>query len=356
MDIFALVRLAAEKSASDLHLVEDNAPIFRIDGLLRPESSYPPLTAEDIAQAFQQISTEKERANFEHYFELDFGYTLPDVGRLRCNASRQRGSLCLTIRLIPLVVPTLGELGLPEICQDLIMKPRGLVVVSGPSGSGKSTTLAAMIDYLNSEESKRVITLEDPIEYVYTNNKCTITQRELGNDTLSFADALKHVLRQDPDVILVGEMRDLETAAAVLTVAETGHLVLTTGHATSAAQAVERIIDLFPTHERHLAQTRLASLLLGILCQSLVPRIDSPGRVAAVEVMLALPSIKNIIREGRIHQLPNAIVTQARSGMKLLDNALLNLHRSGVISGDSLFAFCNDREEVAKLMGRVQVE
>jgi len=356
MDIFALIRLAAEKGASDLHLVTDNAPIFRINGLLQPEADMPHLTPDDIAEAFQQITSEKERADFHHGLELDFGYTLPDVGRLRCNAAKQRGTLILTIRLIPLVVPTLEELGLPDMCQELIMKPRGLVVVSGPSGSGKSTTLAAMIDYLNSMESRRVITLEDPIEYVYSNNQCTITQRELGNDTLSFADALKHILRQDPDVILVGEMRDLETAAAVLTIAETGHLVLTTGHATSATQAVERIIDLFPTHERHLAQTRLASLLLGILCQSLVPRVDGAGRTAAVEVMIATPAVKNIIREGKIHQLPNAIMTQTRSGMMLLDNALINLYRSGVISGDSLFSCCNDREEVAKLMGTVKVE
>jgi len=245
---------------------------------------------------------------------------------------------------------------LPKVCKDLITKPRGLVVVSGPSGSGKSTTLTAMVNYLNSIESKRVITLEDPVEYVYANDKCTITQRELGGDTLSFADALKHILRQDPDVIMVGEMRDLETAAAVLTVAETGHLVLTTGHAPSASQAVERIIDLFPTHERHLAQTRLSSLLIGILCQSLVPRIDGKGRIAAVEVMMANAAVKNIIREGRIHQLPNTIVTQTHTGMRLLDHALINLHRSGVISGDSLFSFCNDREEIAKLMGKVEVE
>ena len=356
MDIFALVRLAAERGASDLHLLADNAPIFRIDGLLQPEADMPLLTPDDIAQAFEQITSEKERADFHNRLELDFGYTLPDVGRMRCNASKQRGTLALAIRLIPLVIPTLEELGLPEVCQDLIMKPRGLVVVSGPSGSGKSTTLSAMINYLNSMESKRVITLEDPIEYVYANNKCTITQRELGGDTLSFADALKHILRQDPDVILVGEMRDLETAAAVLTVAETGHLVLTTGHATSAAQAVERIVDLFPTHERHLAQTRLSSLLIGILCQSLVPRVDGTGRIAAVEVMMANAAVKNIIREGRIHQLPNTIVTQTHTGMMLLDHALLNLHRSGVISGDSLFSFCNDREEIAKLMGKAKVE
>ena len=356
MDIFALVRLAAEKGASDLHLVADNAPIFRIDGLLQPEADMSPLTHDDIAQAFEQITSEKERADFHQYLELDFGYTLPDVGRMRCNAAKQRGTLTLAIRLIPLVIPTLQELGLPDICKDLILKPRGLVVVSGPSGSGKSTTLTAMINYLNSIESKRVITLEDPIEYVYANNMCTITQRELGGDTLSFADALKHILRQDPDVILVGEMRDLETAAAVLTVAETGHLVLTTGHATSAAQAVERIIDLFPTHERHLAQTRLASLLIGILCQSLVPRIDGAGRVAAVEVMMANAAVKNIIREGRIHQLPNTIVTQTHAGMRLLDHALINLHRNGIISGDSLFSFCNDREEIAKLMGKAEVQ
>ena len=356
MDIFDLVRLAAEKGASDLHLVVENSPILRINGLLQPEANLPSLTQDDITQAFQQITSEKERADFHNRLELDFGYTLPDVGRLRCNAARQRGTVTLTIRLIPLVVPTLEELGLPKVCRDLIMKPRGLVVVSGPSGSGKSTTLAAMINYLNSVENRRIITLEDPIEYVYANNRCIITQRELGSDTMSFADALRHILRQDPDVILVGEMRDLETAAAVLTVAETGHLVLTTGHATSAAQAVERIIDLFPTHERHLAQTRLASLLIGILCQTLIPKADGVGRAAAVEVMLALPSVKNIIREGRIHQLPNTIVTQGSSGMMLLDHALLNLYRSGVISGDSLFAVCNDREEVAKLMGKVGIK
>ena len=349
MDIFDLVRLAAERGASDLHLVADNSPIFRINGLLQPDSDLPPLTPDDIAQAFQQITSEKERADFHHSLELDFGYTLPDVGRLRCNAARQRGTLILTIRLIPLTIPTLDELGLPDICRDLITKPRGMVVVSGPSGSGKSTTLSAMINYLNSTGNRRVITLEDPIEYLYTNDKCTITQRELGNDTQSFGNALKHVLRQDPDVILVGEMRDLETAAAVLTVAETGHLVLTTGHATSASQAVERVIDLFPTHERHLAQSRLASLLLGILCQALVPRADGAGRVAAVEIMLANPAVKNLIREGKIHQLPNAIVTQTRSGMILLDHALANLYRSGVISRDDLLACCNDREEVAKL-------
>jgi twitching motility protein PilT len=352
MDILSVVRLAATQDASDLHLIADSPPLFRVHGKLGPVPDMPPLTSDDINQAFHQISSDKERSDFQHHLELDFGYTLSEVGRLRCNAAQQRGAVSLAIRLIPLSIPTIDELGLPEVCKELIVKPRGLVVVSGPSGSGKSTTLAAMINHLNSMESRRVVAIEDPIEYIYVNNKCTITQRELGTDTLSFTDALKHVLRQDPDIILVGEMRDLETAAAVLTIAETGHLILTTGHATSATQAVERIIDLFPPHERHLVQSRLASLLNGILCQTLIPKADGSGRVAAVEIMLASPAVRNTIREGRIHQLPNAILTQTRAGMVLFDHALLNLYRNGVISREDLFSFCNDPDEVTKLTGQ----
>ncbi len=354
MDIFTMVNLAAEKGASDLHLVASSPPLLRIHGVLQPAAEMAPLTSDDINRAFCQITSEREREEFQHRMELDFGYTLPGTGRLRCNAARQRGTLILTIRLIPLAVPAIEGLGLPEVCKELILKPRGLIAVSGPSGSGKSTTLAAMLNYLNGIESRRVITIEDPIEYVYASQNCTITQRELGADTLSFADALKHVLRQDPDVILVGEMRDTETAAAVLTIGETGHLILTTGHATSASQAVERIIDLFPPHERHLVQSRLASLLLGILCQALIPRADGQGRVPAVEVMMASPAVRNTIREGRIHQLPNAMLTQARLGMVLFDQALLNLYRRGTIDRENVFAFCNDPEEVAKLIGRAE--
>jgi len=355
MDIFPLLRLATAKGASDLHLVVSSLPLLRIDGLLQPADDMLPLTAEDVTQAFNQITSDKERAEFHRCLELDFGYTLPDVGRLRCNAAKQRGTISLVIRVLSMKLPTLDELGLPEVCKELIVKPRGLVMVSGPTGSGKSTTLAAMINHLNNTESRRVVTIEDPIEYLYSNHRCTITQRELGSDTLSFDEALKHVLRQDPDVILVGEMRDLETASAVLTIAETGHLVLTTGHAPSASQAIERVLDLFPPHERHLAQSQLASLLLGILCQGLIPKVDDSGRVAAVEIMLATPAVRNLIREGKIYQLPNTIRTQTRQGMQLFDQALVNLYCKGVISRENLLAFCNDQEEVIKLSEVVQV-
>ncbi len=349
MDIFPLLYLAKQKGASDLHLVADNPPIFRINGLLEPVTDMPPLTSDDVNEIFDQITSSKEREDFQHNLELDFGYSVPEVGRLRCNAAKQHGTVSLVIRLLPLVIPTIDELDLPEICKELPLKRRGLVVVSGPTGSGKSTTLAAMINHLNNTESRRVVTIEDPIEYVYTNVNCTITQRELGSDTLSFAKALKHVVRQDPDVIMVGEMRDSETAAAVLTIAETGHLVLTTGHAPSASQAIERIIALFPPHEQRLAQERLASLLLSILCQSLVPKADGSGRIVAVEIMMANTAVRNTIREGKIYQLPNAIVTHARSGMQLLDQALANLYREGKINSECLFAFCNDQAEAERL-------
>ena len=351
MDIFALLKSAQEKGASDLHLVASGPPYLRINGMLGAVTDMPVLTPDDLNAAFEQLTSDEERAEFHDHLELDFGYTVPGVGRVRCNASRQRGTLSLVIRLLPRQMPTIKDLNLPQVCKELVLRPRGLVVVSGPTGSGKSTTLAAMIEHLNSSERRRIVTIEDPVEYIYASQECTITQRELGSDTLSFADALKHVLRQDPDVILIGEMRDLETAAAALTVAETGHLVLTTGHAPSASQAIERIMDLFPPHERYLVQSRLASLLLGVLCQVLVPRADGSGRIAAVEVMLANPAVRNLIREGKIYQLPNTIRMHAQLGMELLDQALVNLHRNGVISRENLLAFCNDRDEVVKLIG-----
>jgi len=354
MDVFPLLRTGNSRRASDLHMVVGSPAVFRIDGSLTPADGDASLTPEDINEAFLQLTTPDERETFHRQLELDFGYTLPDVGRLRCNAAQQRGSISLAVRLLPPKIPTIDELGLPAICKELAMKPRGLVVVTGPTGSGKSTTLAAMIQYLNTHETRHVVTIEDPIEYVHTGIKCAITQRQLGTDTLSFDNALKHILRQDPDVILVGEMRDPDTADAVLTVAETGHFILTTGHAPSATQAMERIIDLFPPHQRHLAQTRLASLLIAALCQVLVPRADGSGRIAAVEIMLGNPAVKNLIREGKLYQLPNVIRTHREMGMISLDEALVSIYLKGIITGESVLNSCNDRTEVEKLIGKVK--
>jgi twitching motility protein PilT len=354
MDISELLHKAKALGASDLHLVVDSPALLRINGKLQPLEDSALVTADDIGQAFNRITTPQEREDFNHQLELDFGFTLAGVGRLRCNAAQQRGTISLSIRLLPEKIPTIDELGLPQIYKELSLKPRGLIIVTGPTGSGKTTTQAAMINHLNTSESRHVVTIEDPIEYIHSTVKSAVTQRQLGTDTLSFADALKHVLRQDPDVILVGEMRDLETASAVLTLAETGHLILSTGHAPSSSQAAERIIDLFPPHERHLAQMRMASLLVAILCQVLVPRADGSGRIAAVEVMLANPPVRSLIREGKIYLLHNVIRTHREIGMISLDEALVNLYLRRVITEGTLFAFCNDRPEVEKLIGSVQ--
>ena len=356
MDILSLFHTAKSKNASDLHLVVSSPPLLRINGSLEAVNGPAPLTPIEVNQAFLQITTPEEREDFHRHLELDFGYTLSDGTRLRCNAAQQRGAISLAVRLLPPKIPTIDELELPQLCKELVLKQRGLIVVTGPTGSGNTTTLASMIQHLNTNRNCHVVTIEDPIEYIHPSLNSAITQRQLGSDTLSFAQALKHVLRQDPDVILVGEIRDLETAAAVLTIAETGHLILSTGHAPSTSQAIERIIDLFPPHERFLAQTRLASLLLGVLCQVLVPRADNSGRVAAVEIMLANPPVRNLIREGKIYQLPNVIRTHREIGMISLDEALVDLYLRRKIGGEILIDFCNDRQEVEKLIGRVTVQ
>jgi twitching motility protein PilT len=354
MDIFALLRTGSSRRASDLHMVVGSPATFRIDGALVHLDGGASLTPEDINEGFLQLTTPEERENFHRHLELDFGYTLPGVGRLRCNAAQQRGSISLAVRLLPPKIPTIDELELPQIFKELALKPRGLLVVTGPTGSGKTTTIAAMIQHLNTQMTRHLVTIEDPIEYVYPSIKCAVTQRELGSDTLSFANALKHILRQDPDVILVGEMRDPDTADAVLTVAETGHYILTTGHAPSASQTIERVIDLFPPHQRHLAQSRLASLLIGVVCQTLVPRADGSGRVAAVEIMLGNPAVKALIRDGKVFMLPNIIRTHHDIGMIMLDEALVSLYLKGTITGQSLLEFCNDRTEVEKLVGKIR--
>jgi len=348
--ILDLLRLAGSKGASDLHMSVGFPPMLRINGSLEPVDEREALSPDEVRHALDELTTPEEREEFYRNLELDFGYTLADVGRLRCNAAWQRGAISFAIRLLPPKIPTIDELELPQLCKDLATRPRGLVIVSGPTGSGKSTTLAAMITHINTHKTCHIVTIEDPIEYTHSNLRSVITQRELGADTHSFAQALKHVLRQDPDVILLGEMRDLETAAAVLTLAETGHLVFTTGHAPSTYQCVERFVDLFPPEQRYLAQSRLASLLVGVLCQSLIPRAKGKGRIAAVEIMLGTSAVANLIREGKVHQLPNVIRTSTQEGMETLDQALVRLYLKGIISGQSVLSVCQNRDEVERLI------
>ena len=348
------LNLAQEKEASDLHLIVASAPLSRIDGELQVMEGVPKLTAEDISWVFSEVTTSEQQKIFSHQKELDFALSLPSGMRLRCNACLQQGSISLNFRLLSSTVPSIDDLELPQVCKELVLKPRGLIIVSGPIGSGKTTTLAAMIRHLNNMERRYVITIEDPIEYIHPSIKCAISQRELGDDTLSFSEALKYVLRQDPNVILIGEMRDAETAAAVLRIAETGHLVLSTGHAPSAAQCIDRIVNLFPLHERHSAQERLASVMLGILCQVLVPRVDS-GRIAAVEIMLNTTAIANLIREGKTYLLLNALRTHSQLGMQTLDEALVNLYLRGKINWERVLQYCQDIEEVIQLVGKIGV-
>src|ERR1035437_1447021 len=336
MEIRDILQLAVEKKASDVHLLAGGRPVLRINGKLGMLDSEP-IAPEDMKEIFDSITNEKQRESFQDNLELDFAYTLPGNARFRVNASLQQGTICLVFRVIRSIIPTTEELGLPEVCRELIRKPNGLILLTGPTGCGKSTSLAAMIEYLNQTTEKRVITIEDPVEYTYKNVKCVISQREVGLDTHSFEAALKHALRQDPNVILVGEMRDTETASMVLMAAETGHLVLSTGHASSAPLTIERVIDLFPTSQQALAQTRLAAVLQGVLCQALLPRADGQGRVPAIEVMLANSAVRNLIREGKAHQLLNVIRSSQQMGMCTMDEALIRLYKAKLVEKEEVF-------------------
>jgi pilus retraction protein PilT len=332
-DIHRLLSAVLKFDASDLVLKADSPPLFRVYGEMIPIDAEP-LTQVSISALIESLLTPQQREVFQRDLELDFSYEVPGVSRFRVNVFQQRGNMGLVARSIPFEIRTMEEIGLPAVCKSFCERPRGLVLMTGPTGSGKSTSLASMINYINHQRAEHIVTIEDPIEYVYEDDKSLINQRELGTDTHSFAQALKHVLRQDPDVILVGEMRDLETIALAITAAETGHLVFATLHTTDAIQTVDRIIDVFPTHQQQQIRVQLAVNLVGVVSQVLLKRADGNGRVAAFEAMVATSAVRNLIREGKTFQLGSIIQTGARQGMIDLDQSLARLAAYEVVELD----------------------
>ena len=351
MNILDLFTLMEQKEASDLHLKSAAVPILRIHGDLVPVPGLNPLSAQDIKSAFQSMTTQGQQDDFQHNKELDFSHQTRQGIRFRVNASLQKGEISLAFRRVSQEIPSLELLGLPEICKDLALKKQGLVLVTGPTGSGKSTTLAAMIDHLNQREARRIVTVEDPIEYLYQDKQSFITQRELGSDTKSFATAAKQALRQDPDVILVGEMRDPETMAACITAAETGHLVMSTLHTNNAPQSIDRIVDSFPPYQQNQIRMQLSLALLAILSQRLLPRLDGQGRVPAVEVMVANHAIRNLIREGKTHQMISIMQTGADQGMQTIDRALQQAYQQGLISLEDALPLVSDEKAFRSSLG-----
>ena len=351
MHINSLLAMAVAKGASDLHLKVGGLPVLRIDGELVTQDDLAAITEAMMETFFHDMTTEKQREYFAAELEADFAYQTENSGRFRINLSRQGGSKSIISRPIKTDIPSSEALGLPAICCDLAMAKSGLVIVTGPTGCGKSTTLAAMMDYLNHNVKRKIITIEDPVEYIHRDIKSIFYQREIGRDTRSFSNALKYALRQDPDVILVGEMRDLDTMSAVLTAAETGHLVLTTLHTPGAVESINRFIDIFPPYQQPQARVQLASVLQGVLYQVLVPRADGRGRAAAIEVMLASSAVRNLIREGKNYQIMNIIQTSSQQGMQSLNKALAALSDSGIIERREAFAASTDEEELKELFG-----
>lgn len=330
--LYDLLRMMIEKNASDLHITTGSPPRLRIDGKL-VNIDQPPLTPADTKALCYSVLTDAQKHKFEENNELDLSFGIKGLSRFRANIFMQRGAVAGAFRTIPFEIRGFKELGLPEIANELVKKPRGLILVTGPTGSGKSTTLAAMVDKINSERNDHIITIEDPIEYLHPHKKCLINQREVNSDTESFKTALRYVLRQDPDVVLIGEMRDLETIEAALTVSETGHLTLATLHTNSAVQTINRIIDVFPPHQQEQIRVQLSFVLEGIFAQQLIPKKSGQGRVLAVEVLVPNPAIRNLIREDKIHQIYSMMQTgQAKHGMQTMNQSLFELYMKGLIS------------------------
>jgi twitching motility protein PilT len=351
LDFAQLLMDVLQRRASDLHITAGTHPSIRVRGRLQPLEDYPVLNPADTREIIYGILTNDQRQRLETDWQIDLAYAIPGVARFRVNAYFQRSAIGAAFRLIPTQIVPIDDLGLPPVVHEFCKKPRGLVLVTGPTGSGKSTSLASMIDEINESREEHILTIEDPIEFLHSHKKCMVNQRELGSDATSFGAALKAALRQDPDVILVGEMRDLETISTALTAAETGHLVFATLHTQSAPQTVDRIIDVFPSHQQDQVRVQLSVALQGVITQTLIPTSDGSARVVACETLVPTPAIRNLIREGKTHQILSAMQTGAGVGMQTLDNALVSLVRAGKITQRQAESRSSTPDELKRLMG-----
>jgi len=345
-----LLTVALKAGASDVHIVPGLPPLFRIRTVLEPAGDYPPITPQEAEQFAKDMLGEGRFGRLVERRDIDFSTEVEGLGRFRVNAHFQRGNIAIAFRAIPNRVPSLVELNLPPVIESLIDLPRGLILITGQTGSGKSTTLASMIDAMNLRYDHHVITLEDPVEYELPSNKCVIEQREVGIDVPSFASGLRHALRQDPDIILLGEMRDLETTSAAITAAETGHLVLSTLHTQNAAQTVERIIDIYPAAQQNQIRSMLSNTLQAVISMMLFKRADVPGMIPACEVMICTPAVRNCIRENRIHEIPNVIATSRAVGMCTLDESIKALHLNGMISREQAISRATAPQAISRAL------
>ncbi len=351
-NLYQLLQTMIEKGASDLHITTGTPPQLRIDGQLVPLNS-PPLTAAETKQLIYSVLTDAQKHKFEEESELDFSFGLKGLSRFRANVFIQRGAVAAAIRTIPFKILSFEELGLPPIASELVKRPRGLILVTGPTGSGKSTTLAAMIDRINSERHEHIVTIEDPIEYLHPHKKAVVNQREVNSDTKSFKCALKYILRQDPDVVLVGEMRDLETIEAALTIAETGHLTLATLHTNSCAQTINRIVDVFPPYQQPQVRAQLSFVLEGVISQQLLAKSNGQGRCLALEIMVPNAAIRNLIREDKVHQIYSAMQTgQSKFGMQTMNQSLFELVQRRQLSPEDAIQRSSVPDELTAMLGR----
>ncbi len=351
-NLHQLLKAMIEKGGSDLHITTSSPPQLRIDGKLQP-LKMPPLSPPETKQLCYSVLTDAQKHKFEETNELDLSFGVRGLSRFRANVFMQRGAVAGAFRAIPYKIKTFEELGLPKVITDLSKKPRGLILVTGPTGSGKSTTLATIIDKINTERQEHIVTIEDPIEYLHPHKSCVVNQREVGADTSSFKNALKYILRQDPDVVLLGEMRDLETIEAALTVAETGHLAFATLHTNSCVQTINRVVDVFPAYQQPQVRAQLSFVLEGVLSQTLLPRANGPGRALALEVMVPNPAIRNLIREDKIHQIYSQMqIGQDKFGMQTMNQSLASLYLKRLISMDDALARSSDPDELRNLINQ----